>query len=38
VKGDRNTDFFNAYASERKRRNHVKKLKDDVAGLLKENT
>jgi hypothetical protein len=36
VKGDQNTDFFHAYASERRRRNHVKKLKDDGGKVVPE--
>ncbi|KAJ1295804.1 hypothetical protein BS78_01G250800 [Paspalum vaginatum] len=33
TKGYRNTKFFHSYASERKRRNHIKKLKDDAGGV-----
>jgi hypothetical protein len=32
IKGDRNTDFFHAQASERRRRNKIEKLKEDGGG------
>lgn len=34
LKGDRNSRFFHAYASERKRRSRIKKLKDDGGGVV----
>jgi hypothetical protein len=34
IKGDRNTKFFHAHASERRRNNFVKKLKDENGGAV----
>jgi hypothetical protein len=32
IKGNQNTDFFHAQASERRRRNKIEKLKEDGGG------
>ena len=34
TKGDRNTKFFHAFASERRRRNFVRRLKEDGGGVV----
>ena len=34
TKGDRNTKYFHAYASERRRKNYVRRLKEDGGGVV----